>query len=245
VFFRRSDASARRICILGNSHIACLKAGWDAFADRPPYRLTFFGSPGAGMLELGLKNGKLVPTSDRLKNDLRLTSGGRKAVQLADFDAFLLVGLGMHIPARDRRLSQAVLGASLRDTLDATLMTRLARSIRTASAAPVYVAPTPFKTRAAQRRRLVNALPPPAMAKALTALYADLDLRFLPQPKATLKDDWATRDEFVKDAPRLESANGGQGGQFGAEQEVHMNAHYGRIYLESFFQSLASERSVG
>lgn len=242
---RRNEASAPGICILGNSHIACLKSAWDALGtDRPPYRLTFFGSPGGGMRELTLEGDRLVPAVDRVKNDLRLTSGGLEAVPLADFAAFLLVGLGLHTPVRDRRLSQAVLGASLREPLDVTLMIRLARSIRSASDVPVFIAATPFKTRAA-RRQVMNALPPRAMAEALTALYTDVGLRFLPQPEATLKDVWATRDEFLKDAPRLQRANQGRGGQFDADQEVHMNTEYGKIYLQAFFESLALQGGVG
>jgi len=84
-----------RLCLMGNSHLAALKLGWDRLRDaHPDVAVTFFGSRGAGVCKgMRLEGGALVPSAQDLVN-FRWTSGGLKEIRLEDFDCFALVALG-------------------------------------------------------------------------------------------------------------------------------------------------------
>jgi hypothetical protein len=83
-----------KVAVLGNSHLAAAKAGWEQISDRHPSRsLTFFGAPRDMMRELELAGDVLRPDSDRLRNKLRRSSDGLEAVLLPSYDAFILYGL--------------------------------------------------------------------------------------------------------------------------------------------------------
>ncbi|MEL7000180.1 MAG: hypothetical protein AAFP68_18135 [Pseudomonadota bacterium] len=83
-----------RVCVLGNSHLASMKSGWDQVSDHVDgYELTFFGAPKAMMDDLVLEGRFLVPQTDKLKAKLRIFSEGSDKVDLKRFDAFIVVGL--------------------------------------------------------------------------------------------------------------------------------------------------------
>ena len=83
-----------RVCVLGNSHLAAAKAGWDLIASRyPGHALTFFGAPRNIMKDLVREGGRLVPRSEKLLQKIRRSSGGLDAVELAEYDVFVLYGL--------------------------------------------------------------------------------------------------------------------------------------------------------
>jgi len=89
-----------RLCVIGNSHIAALKLGWDALVaeaapDWAEIAPTFFGAPSDGMRHVTLEDGALVPTRAKIADHFRQISGGYDRIPLAGFDAFLLVGLNV------------------------------------------------------------------------------------------------------------------------------------------------------
>ena len=83
-----------RVCVLGNSHLAALRRGWDQIAERfPAHKLTFFGAPRNIMGDLVLDGRRLVPRTEKLLQKIRQSSGGLDAVELDHYDAFVLYGL--------------------------------------------------------------------------------------------------------------------------------------------------------
>lgn len=236
---RQATQVTLRICIIGNSHIACLKTAWDGMA---PYHrshaCTFFGSPGAGMADLELKDTRLVARTDKLKRDLAFTAEGEDCIRLSDFDAFLIVGLDFHVPVHDERLSAAVLDVALRDGFLGTMTHRIAAAIRSSSQAPVYITGTPFKARSGRQRPKGTLLDPDRVIAALSRAFSAEDFCFVLQPAQTLQSAWSTKEEFATAAPRLAHSGEKINARFEHEQAVHMNAEYGRIYLESFFPLL-------
>jgi hypothetical protein len=229
-----------KLCIIGNSHVACLKSAWDALPRyHEEFDCAFFGSPGAGMNALYLEDGRLKAGTDKLRQDLRFTSGGQEAVRIGDYDAFLIVGVGFHTPSHDRRVSSAVLHAALRGMFGTTMAGRFASAIRIVTQAPVLICATPLKaTAGGSRRRSPALLEPAEVSGLLSSAYSAERFRFLAQPSSTLENPWATRREFVVDAPRLAHVEQKIGGRFTEGQNVHMNAEYGRLYLQSVFAAL-------
>lgn len=83
-----------RIAVLGNSHLAAAKEGWDLIAsDHPACELTFFGAPGLMMGDLAIEDRALVPRTGRLRKKLERSSNGLGRIVPADFDRFILYGL--------------------------------------------------------------------------------------------------------------------------------------------------------
>ena len=83
-----------RVCVLGNSHLASMKTGWDLIRDaHPDHDLTFFGAPKAMMDDLDLEDNILVPGNDKLRNKLKVFSNGHESVDLDAFDTFVISGL--------------------------------------------------------------------------------------------------------------------------------------------------------
>ena len=83
-----------RICVLGNSHLAAAKHGWDQISARyPGLTLTFFGAPRNIMKDLVLEGTQLVPKTEKLLAKIQRSSGGLEAVEIRDYDAFILYGL--------------------------------------------------------------------------------------------------------------------------------------------------------
>lgn len=229
-----------RLCIIGNSHIACLKTAWDLMAqDRERLTCTFFGSPGGGMQELQRDGSRLRPASSKLKRDMKFTSGGKDIIRLDDYDAFLLVGLRFFSPVFDRRLSAAVSEAALRESFGGTLARRIAADIRGASSAPIFIGSTPRPLKAgvaAENDRCY--MTAAEVSAALTRTFHSEGFRFVPQPAETMRSPWSTKAEFGTDAPRLDHTKAKVDAKFDRDDTGHMNTAYGRIYLEQFFEML-------
>ncbi|GLS86078.1 hypothetical protein GCM10010873_10520 [Cypionkella aquatica] len=91
-----------RVCVIGNSHIAALKLGWDALLAADPaawaeVKPTFFGAPSDGMRHIKLEDGCIVPKRKDIAEHFQRMSGGQDKITLADYDGFFLVGLNVSV----------------------------------------------------------------------------------------------------------------------------------------------------
>lgn len=89
-----------RLCVIGNSHLAAYKLGWDELAaagGMPDVRPVFFGAPRDGMRRVRLEDGVIHPARKDIAEHFQRMSGGLTEIRLADYDAVLLVGLGASI----------------------------------------------------------------------------------------------------------------------------------------------------
>lgn len=83
-----------KICVLGNSHLASMKTGWELIRETTPdLDLTFFGAPKAMMDDLLLEGDHLVAGTDKLRRKLKTFSEGSETIDVNAFDAFVIVGL--------------------------------------------------------------------------------------------------------------------------------------------------------
>ncbi len=234
-----------RIAVLGNSHVACLKQGWDRIAARhPDLHLSFFASRQEGLKGLRLEGGALVPGDAALARDIAITSGGLERVVLADFDLFLVHALGLAAPAMDLRLSSAVQRQICRDALARSLNMSLCRLIRGASSAPIVIGLNPQRapdeSSPVPRHRL-----PYGEVCAVLARHVELDnVRLVEQPAHTLANGWNTRDELSRGSTRLDVGDRISNAEHPVNETSHMNAEFGRIYMESVAASLAGYRQA-
>ena len=152
-----------RLCVIGNSHLAAVKLGWDQLASgHPGVQPRFFGSPRATLRELHWHGPVLVCRSEQVQRNLRMTSGGLDQIDLREFDAVLLCGLGfglrqvakLNLSHRHTGLagqataahlvSRACFQAALRGQMEQTVAVRLGRLIREGCSLPLLLAPTPM-----------------------------------------------------------------------------------------------------
>ncbi|MDB5663934.1 MAG: hypothetical protein JWS11_477 [Cypionkella sp.] len=91
-----------RLCVIGNSHIAALKLGWDASVTADPaawadVKPTFFGAPSDGMRHVKLEDGFIIPKRKDIAEHFQRMSAGQDKIKLADYDGFFLVGLNVSV----------------------------------------------------------------------------------------------------------------------------------------------------
>jgi len=99
----------KRLCVIGNSHITALKLGWDRVPS-DDVSVTFFGAGDPAWQtkrkNLRLTGRTLIPTSKKLAESFRWTSGGQRNVLVDDFDRLIVVGLGFS-PENMLRIAKA------------------------------------------------------------------------------------------------------------------------------------------
>jgi hypothetical protein len=93
--------SPTRLCLIGNSHLAAMKLGWDKLVRMGDplvdgVEVTYFGAPRDMLRNVEVQAGHLVPTNDATRSQF-VTLSGRDHVDPMDHDAFLLVGVGASI----------------------------------------------------------------------------------------------------------------------------------------------------
>lgn len=231
-----------KICIIGNSQMACLKQVWPAIAPtRPDLSVGFFGAPGEWLDTLAWIDGRIASPQKRVADMLRIVTGGEPVLNPGDWDAFVLVGLSLNVrPYRanhwlDRRLSAALRRASVQDSFAITTMAHVRALLRSDSSAgkdrPMLILPNPL---ARQPQPGGVPLPEPgpqaqSHAEALADLRAvleDADTRVLAQPEDTILHDRWTRPEFGEGAVGLATNPNGSNTK-GPDDRTHMNAAFG------------------
>jgi hypothetical protein len=151
------------LCVIGNSHAGAVWQAWKsgAVAASAGFSITVFASQ-ASSVELAHRDGALVPVNPLVSKMFAYTSGGKTAIEIGAYDAFLLVGLGFgidlartfsrcsvvehlaHGPA-ETLVSHACLVEIIRAHNAKSAALKFAREIRTESSKPILIYPTPFR----------------------------------------------------------------------------------------------------
>jgi hypothetical protein len=157
-------------CVLGDSHMACLRLAWEGMkSDVSGLSLDMFGCHGAGLRDTMLDSGRLVPTSKTTRAAFEIY-GGRADIDLAAYDFFVVVGCGMSIfsalsvyysnsflelPSMDSHLkvdwpeegkaliSKACFAQAMKDTLARSIALHVACLLQQAGPAPVLISIQP------------------------------------------------------------------------------------------------------
>lgn len=230
-----------RLCVIGNSHLAAIKQGWDQVgADFPWLKPQFFGARADALLDLQAQDGRLVPANDDLAAKLAHTSGGDAEIDPSRFDAALLVGMN-YIPTmpQDARLSQAVRAVAARVAFDATLSGHVFAQLRkVAPGLPVHVLPNPLRRKASRAKADPVAVVPYAVRLADFRLGLGAGpVQVAGQPPETIVDDLYTADSYGIGAIALDQ---GRGSRAKDDDDVsHMNADYGTLFLRQWLPTIA------
>lgn len=229
-----------KICVLGNSHVASLKKGWDSIqTDNQKHQLSFFASRQNGLAGLKLNNGTLVPTTPQLLNDISYTSGGMKDIPLNEYDIFLLYGLGLSLSVLDTRLSTAVIQQTCIDIADRVLSFRIAKLIRSASHSKIYIGHNPQRSMDKNARPRANKFDYKETFAFMSSAIDVVDTVLVDQPLVSLANGWNTKEEYSIGSTRLDVGDKISNQLHPDKETEHMNGDFGKLYLDSFFQRLS------
>ncbi|MCP5311094.1 hypothetical protein [Cognatazoarcus halotolerans] len=244
----------RRIGVIGNSHLAAYKLGWEILKDRfADYELVFFGSPTTSMRFLKVDGGNLVPTSPLTKENLKWTSETYDYIP-GDLDAYICVGMGfsfVHLMAlldKHRTIdgydpssssyqlvSWEFLTAAMHETLFQSNAVGLLQMLSEISSAPKAYAPNPFPTtEVLSDERYTYFLNDRVRDRVFDfyqsskfAAFKDL-CDFVEQPGCTLEQRVFTKGEYSRGSVKLKK---GLRSQHEANDYFHMNAEFGAVAL--------------
>ena len=248
-----------RIAVVGNSHVAALALGWrELEAERPGCSLTFFAAPRTLINGLEPRGGDLVARDPDLRKSLVATSGGPPRIVAADYDRFILCGMGFGLrrlmaiyteysseemaisPAR-QPVSDACFVAAVRGSLRGSGLVELAGKLRQLTDNPIDIIPEPNPSNE------IYEIPSPVHAgwnlasetderEIIAALFEEAardalpDLQVVPTPPSSRFDVITSRAEFSRGSVRLTD---NLDVAHGNDDVFHMNGKYGRIVLDS------------
>ncbi|MBC7738902.1 MAG: hypothetical protein H7245_17185 [Candidatus Saccharibacteria bacterium] len=225
-----------KICIIGSSHIASLKLGWemvrDQFADD---ELVFFGGPRKSWRNSRAINGKLVSIDPKLTENIRLTSGGLHEIDPNQYDAFLLYGLVLRVPRLRRGISKAVMQETVKDVVEMGLTKKVAKRLRSITNTTVWIGANPMKLALDGETEPGTFYTYDRVVAELQKNFVDLNARFLLQPSETMASDLRTPRQFGEGAVRMRQMRGGanesESAQYSDDDEKHTNGEFGRLWL--------------
>jgi hypothetical protein len=245
----------KRLCIIGNSHIASLQDGWQAvrvaFSGVEPI---FFGAPTRYMHALRRRDTALVPRSKQLAERYAMTSGGQTQIA-GTYDAYVIYGLALSPLAlaeltgryramgyaADRRvlLSRRCHREAVRTVLEATWAGTVLRMLEQATRAPVLLLAAPMRSEEDPLHiaPLIECGDDRPLNESFLAGCRDVALRhraqFLAQPAGTLGASPLT-------TRHVHSLAAAPSGKKRENDYIHMNGEYGALLLRHALPDLLS-----
>lgn len=240
----------RRICVIGDSHVAALKLGWEALrAELSGLQLDFYAAPKPHMGGFAVEDGKLVATSKPLKKFLEHTAEGRFSID-GSYALYLVCGIGAGIEAVVPVVKKLLAGAFETEDADDQIKSAFARQLRDVEAsvfleklrmiteAPIALIAKPLPGAGTLAKMLKEAGEDARVADLYAQAFDHVlrkrsRARFLSQPVETLGDSpLATAEQFFLQPARI-AVQGAEG------DGHHANGEYGAIVLRSALTRMA------
>jgi len=248
--------ASRRVCIIGDSHTAALKRGWETLRmEWADIELEIFSASRTLLEYIAVEGNTLVATDRRLRNYFAHSSGGKTEIA-PDYDVYVLCGLGLsphnvtYVYNRCRAfhhalepklplVSGAMLRAAIASQLDVSDAFRMLRTLRQITGAPALLIASPLPARARTKEFWPEVEKNGDVSDLLSvfrsvcaSVLREMNAEFIRQPEETLADECATRDEFGRNAERLFPGH--------PDDYSHMNGAYGAIILRAVLERIAA-----
>lgn len=246
----------KRLCVIGDSHLAAMHLGWNLIKDEhPEIEATFFGSPSDAFADLRVENGALVPDSEAALKHVKFTSGGETEIRADRYDVFAVVALGFsiskivahlykHYRCEEHRfhrgasqfVSNACFNQALTGMVHDSLALTITRKLRSISDRPILVVPQALPSNAACQKPFWDNMTKKGdyalIARSFDEVKSNLRAegqRILEQPEETKNGDLFTKDEYRKGSLRLH-------GEYKVNHPdndfSHMNPAFGALSME-------------
>ncbi len=251
-----------RLLLIGNSHLAAFKLGWDEVAGQyRDVKCDFFGGPADWIEGAVFEDGAIKVTTASWAEKVAIITGGPTSVELGDYDAIAFIGLNFGLapymgqlsrltlydlgPAKKSQIvSKSCLRQLLTDILADTFAFRWSSMIADATGKPVFLVPQPLSSEARLEHDSALRRHPDFKAQA-AALFAAFQwaartlteakgLTLVQQPASTVASPCFTRADLSRGSVSLLN------NQHAELEFNHMNAAYG---VELMHTLLAAVRS--
>jgi hypothetical protein len=228
-----------RLCILGDSHVACLKLAWEERrASFPGLELTFFASRQSRLKELRIHGKQLRPLTPDVAQDIAITSGGATSIDPSLFDAFLVVGLGFAVPEllASAFYSERFLTECLVAAYEQRPVRVVVARLQKVTDKPILIAHAPLRAASENEPTLVDY---ETIRIRLASVVGAHNLTLVPQATRTIGANQQTKLAFTTDSPRLKVGDPRQRQAMHQEHDrMHMNLDYGRHFLDAVVGAL-------
>ncbi|RMC37476.1 hypothetical protein [Paracoccus alkanivorans] len=234
-----------KLCIVGNSHIACLRSamnGNDSFFKNND--VTFFGAPRRMLTKLATdQSGRKLIAPPRVERYLQKTSGGLINIELDKYDAFLVGGLSYAVQSlvptfASDQYSSEVRRATVRDYWTSQTINQVIGVLRSVCAAPIFVMHAPLAA-VLDPVQVPESVYASMIETSQDAYFDDFSARLLRQPDSTLNGGMATRREYSVGSVRLEGVGSDDLKEHHEDETEHMNAAFGGIMLNVLAEELS------
>lgn len=230
-----------KICVIGNSHVACLKNGWEKLkVSYPGLELAFYASRQNRMRNLRVEEGKLTPTNKELKSDLIYTSANERGeIEVESYDAFFVYGLSLSFP---KELGEFYYSSSFKDQVfedlvEKSLAFRVVKKLKEAGAKNIYASHQPIKAQSGDEC-LVSEAPfcYESDFGVLSEKMKPYGVVGIPQPGTTLSQNCRTLQKFSSGSVRLDVGDDISNDFHSPKDLSHMNGDFGALVLENLFR---------
>jgi hypothetical protein len=244
-----------RVLVLGNSHLAAFKAGWEEHEELTgELDATFIGARANWFNALELDGTVLKVESPQIRELAQSSDREAGDIDIEDWDAFVLVGMYLrprflmqmylthrlpqhHEPGK-QVISEAAFEAAVAEGMRDASGYRTAVMLREVSQAPICVVTEPFPSIKITRHPAAASrygMDSPHMEflydayrRHLDGLFEDLDVDVITQPRKTIaRGGMFTRPRFGKG-----SLQGFRGDQHRTIEFFHMNPEYGALTVQ-------------
>jgi hypothetical protein len=234
-----------KICVIGNSHLAALKAGWeDIRAEYPHIDVTWFDAKSRQLAGLEVRGGALVPMRDDLREMMQYTSAGKDRIE-AGYDCYFVVGCELSFYKLVLLVQESEGIADAEAVSGTSRAAMIAYQLRKITDGPVAVLPVPYSSQLAAEdaygwtggeEALVNL--DVLYRGTLRDLGREHGFKPLLQPERTIRNTVFTKVQFRLggDTLQLKKASGRNDG-------LHMNARFGAMYLLEALDAFSGVRS--
>ena len=244
--------------VLGDSHIGSLRAAISKYGLPPNVaEVSFYAGPSSTMADLIIRDGKLVPTSEKLSRMLSYTSGGHKYIDFTSADIIIIHGLSLSISVCRRILEKntidvgkprglsyitsSCLSQAIADNLQSRLAIKLLQMVRQLTDKPVFMSQTPFPDvhiRALKDKRWEflelesKSVLHAAFRAGCEIISKEYGVKHIPQPESTIVHHVYTYSKYSK------NSQGIVGQEHDDSDLGHMNQEYGSLVWKNVVDSL-------
>lgn len=226
-----------KICILGNSHVASVKQGWENIKESwPNIEVSFFAEAGNdGLKSVHVDGHHLTSDLEHAKKSIALTYG-KERMDIRSYDSFLIYG------AKSRSYfpngsfySKSCLQSVMDDLTIDTPAQHVLSCLREVSDAPLFIGHTPLAAAETIRDRHVLKEYPDGVQILNQLHYSRYNAEMLVQPLETIVNGRNSAPEYSWGTPKLSSVLDGGNEKTGPTDNTHMDGAFGGIWLTEFF----------
>lgn len=244
----------KKVLIIGNSHIASLKNGWDLLKQqkRETSELLFLGARRDRVSKLEITNGCLYSHNDEVSKSFEYTFGNKQVdLNVLKPSAILFYGMDMHIPieffykSASGLFSKAVQNIAFSDMVNTAWSFKVIQRVRAHFSGSIYVAmpfrasPTPQANEVSSALEKNNADFIKTVAYANRCFYRRLGIEYIPQPFETFDvETFRSHFSFSQGSTRLAVGFDNDDEQHPETDLNHMNAEFGAIFLRKMIDTI-------